>query len=139
VKSLAQAAEERGQTPEQIIRSLLFRVAEGEFVLVLMAGPSQVDWKALRHYLGQSRLTTASRDEVETVTGYKIGAVAPFGLPQPLRVLVDEGVLGGRADSDEVSIGSGERGTTVIMTTAALRTALQAVGATEVGQFGQAG
>ena len=35
VRSLAQAARERGQQPEQIIRSLLFRFSADEFVLVL--------------------------------------------------------------------------------------------------------
>jgi prolyl-tRNA editing enzyme YbaK/EbsC (Cys-tRNA(Pro) deacylase) len=62
------------------------------------------------------------------VTGYQIGAVSPFGLPQPLRVLVDESVLA----QEEVSIGSGERGTTVILTVDALR---QALGDVEVGAF----
>jgi Cys-tRNA(Pro) deacylase len=120
VLSLEQAAEERGQRPSQVVRSILFRLAAGAYAMVLVAGPRQVDWKALRRHLGQSRLTTASADEVRDVTGYEIGAVSPFGLPRPVRVLVDESVLG----EDEVSIGSGERGTTVILSTADLLRAL---------------
>ena len=94
--------------------------AAEEYALVLVAGPQQVDWKALRRHMGQSRLTTASADEVRAVTGYEIGAVSPFGLPRPVRVLLDESVLG----EEEVSIGSGERGTTVILRTADLLRAL---------------
>jgi len=120
VATLAQAAEERGQRPSQVVRSILFRLAAGEYAMVLVAGPQQVDWKALRRHLGQSRLTTATADEVRAVTGYEIGAVSPFGLPRPVRVLLDESVLG----EEEVSIGSGERGTTVILRTADLRRAL---------------
>lgn len=120
VHSLEQAAAERGQQPEQVVRSLLFRVGEGAYVMVLMAGPGQVSWKALRQHLGQSRLTTASREEVRQVTGYEIGAVAPFGLPAPMPVLVDESVLA----QEEVSIGSGIRGTTVILRVADLVNAL---------------
>ena len=120
VTSLEQAAEERGQRPSQVVRSILFRLAAEEYALVLVAGPQQVDWKALRRHLGQSRLTMASADEVRAVTGYEIGAVSPFGLPRPVRVLLDESVLG----EDEVSIGSGERGTTVILRTADLLRAL---------------
>jgi Cys-tRNA(Pro) deacylase len=128
VTSLEQAAEERGQRPNQVIRSLLFRVGKGEYVMLLVAGPEQVSWPALRQYLGQSRLTTAKREEVLQVTGYPIGGVGPFGLPQPMRMLVDEGVL----EEESVSIGSGVRGTTVILQTADLMRGLPNA---EVGQF----
>jgi Cys-tRNA(Pro) deacylase len=120
IHSLEQAAAERGQRPGQVVRSLLFRLAENNFVMVLIAGPAQVDWRALRRYLNESRLTTASREEVLALTGYEPGAVSPFGLPQPLRVLVDENV---RAE-EELSIGSGVRGTTVILSSCDLLAAL---------------
>lgn len=120
ISSLEQAAQERGQRPEQVVRSILFRLARDEYLMVLVAGPSQVDWKALRRLVGQSRLTMASADEVREVTGYEIGAVSPFALPRPLRVLLDESV----SRETEVSIGSGERGTTVILNTADLLRAL---------------
>lgn len=123
VTSLEQAARERGQRPEQVVRSILFRVGQGDFVMILVAGPQQIDWKALRRYLGQSRLTTATADEVRQFTGYEIGAVAPFGLPQPVRVLVDSSM----ASETEVSIGSGVRGTTVILLTDDLLRALDPV------------
>ena len=128
VHSLEQAAAERGQQPHQVVRSILFRLHEGVYAMVLMAGPSQVDWRALRRFVGQSRLTMASAEEVLTVTGYPIGAVAPFGVAQPLRVLVDESVLA----QEEISIGSGVRGTTVIMQVADL---MRALGDVEVGRF----
>ncbi|MBP6017362.1 MAG: YbaK/EbsC family protein [Candidatus Promineofilum sp.] len=118
--SLEQAAEERGQRPEQVVRSILFRLAQGDYLMVLVAGPRQIDWKALRRYVGQSRLTMASADEVRQVTSYEIGAVSPFALPQPIRILLDEGVL----REDEVSIGSGVRNITVILSTADLLRAL---------------
>jgi Ala-tRNA(Pro) deacylase len=99
---------------------LLFRLGEGEFAMVLTAGPAQVSWKALRHHFGQSRLTTATEEEVLAVTGYTRGAVAPFGLRQPVRVLIDKGVLA----QAEISLGSGVRGTAILLTTADLRRAL---------------
>ena len=39
VTSFEQAARERGQRPEQVVRSILFQVRPEEFVMVLMAGP----------------------------------------------------------------------------------------------------
>jgi Cys-tRNA(Pro) deacylase len=120
VNSLEQAAQERDQRPEQVIRSIVFRVGEGAFVMVLMAGETQVSWRALRRYLGQSRLTMASEAELIQYTGYVAGAVSPFGLPAPMRILIDEPVLA----NEVISIGSGERGLTVIMTASDLRRAL---------------
>ena len=120
VASLEQAARERGQRPEQIVRSILFRTGEEEYLLALVAGPAQISWRALRGYLGQSRLTMADKDEVLRVTGYPIGAVSPFGRASKLRVLVDAGVF----VEEEISIGSGIRGTTIIMKSADLKRAL---------------
>ncbi|MCB9008685.1 MAG: YbaK/EbsC family protein [Ardenticatenaceae bacterium] len=120
VRSLEQAAAERNQQPEQVVRSLLFRLAQDEFLMVLVAGPQQIDWKQLRRTLGQSRLTMAKPDELRRVTGYEMGAVAPFGLPTPVRVLVDQSVL----NQTEISLGSGVRGTAVMLKTAALLKAL---------------
>ena len=93
VRSLEQAAQERDQVPEQVVRSILFRLSEEGYVMVLIAGPGQISWSALRKYLGRSRLTMASEDDVQRITGYPLGAVAPFGLPEHLRILVDESVL----------------------------------------------
>lgn len=120
VASLEQAAQERGQRPEQVVRSILFRLAQDDYLLALVAGPRQIDWKALRRAVGQSRLTTASADEVRQVTGFEIGAVSPFALPRPIRVMIDESVT----RETEVSIGSGRRGSTVILATADLLRAL---------------
>jgi Cys-tRNA(Pro) deacylase len=125
VHSLEQAARERGQTPDQVIRSLLFRLNQDEYVMVLIAGERQVSWPALRRHLGTNRVTMAKPDEVRAVTGYEIGAVAPFGLPQPLRVLVDDSVTA----QPEVSIGSGVRDITVMLKTENL---MRALGKSEV-------
>ena len=121
VTSLEQAARERGQRPEQVVRSILFRLGEGEYLMALVAGPAQISWKRLRQHLGQSRLTMASEDEVLAVTGYRVGTVSPFGLPRPLKVLMDPSAL----NEDEVSIGSGLPNTGIILRSADLRRALK--------------
>ena len=76
--------------PDQIVRTLVFRLEANVFVVVLMPGPGNVSWPKLRHYLGVSRLTMASRDEVLQVTGYAPGTVSPFGLPSGMRMLADQ-------------------------------------------------
>ena len=128
VHSLEQAATERGQRPEQVIRSILFRLGDGDYVMVLVAGPGQLSWAALRKYLGVSRMSMASEEEVLAATGAPRGAVSPFGLPLPVRILADESIF----TEEEISIGSGLRGTTVILAQADLQRAL---GEVERGAF----
>lgn len=120
VTSLEQAAEERGQRPEQVVRSILFQVRPEEFLMVLAAGPAQVDWRKLRQLVKRSRVRMATEEEVLEVTGYRVGTVSPFGLRKPVKVLIDESVL----REDEVSIGSGVRNLAIIMKSADLRQAL---------------
>jgi Cys-tRNA(Pro)/Cys-tRNA(Cys) deacylase len=128
VDSFEKAAHDRGQRPSQIVRTILFRVTEAEFALVLVAGAGQISWKLLRKVLGKSRITMATQEEVLAVTGYRIGTVGPFGLAKPTRVLVEAGVL----QEEEVSIGSGMRDTAVILKTADLRQALGDVDVVEL-------
>jgi Cys-tRNA(Pro)/Cys-tRNA(Cys) deacylase len=130
VHSLEQAAAERGQRPQQVVRSIVFRLGADEFLMALVAGPQQISWPALRQYLGRTRVSMASADEVLAVTGYQLGAVSPFGLPRPLPVVVDRSVLA----EDEVSLGSGVRGTTIILATADLMAALGDVPVAELSE-----
>lgn len=127
-KSIEQAASERGQSLNQVVRSILFKTPTGEFVMVLIAGPAQISWLKLRHYLGHSRLTMASQDEVLQMTGSLPGAVSPFGLPLPLRILADHNVL----LQDTLSLGSGIRGTAIIIKSDIL---IKAIPAIEFGDF----
>ena len=120
VLSFEQAAEERNQRPEQIVRSILFQVKPGEFVMVLVAGPGQVDWRKLRQHVGRSRVRMATEEEVLEITGYRIGTVSPFGLKNQVRLLLDGSVL----KEEEVSLGSGVRNMAIIMKSADLRRAL---------------
>lgn len=130
VHTLEQAAQERGQLPEQIIRSIVFRLSHAGFVMVLVAGHKQVAWPALRKHLGTSRLSMATEAEVLQVTGYPVGAVSPFGTLQPVRVLMDRGILA----EQEISVGSGMRYTTVIMQ---WEDFLHALGDVEIGDFAE--
>jgi Cys-tRNA(Pro)/Cys-tRNA(Cys) deacylase len=120
VSSFEEAASARNQRPEQIVRSILFQVKPGEFVMVLMAGPDQVDWKKLRQLVKRSRVRMATEAEVLEVTGYKVGTVSPFGLKNQVQVMIDASVL----NEEEISIGSGVRNTAIIMKSDDVRRAL---------------
>jgi Cys-tRNA(Pro) deacylase len=118
--SFEQAAEERNQRPEQIVRSILFQIRPEEFLMVLMAGRDQIDWRKLRQFVKRSRVRMATEEEVLAVTGYRVGTVSPFGLKNPIKVLLDASVL----MEEEVSLGSGTRQMAIIMKSADLQRAL---------------
>jgi len=126
--SLAEAASQRGQSPGQIVRSIVFRLAEDQFVMVLMAGPGQVSWKRIRDHLGVSRISMASEAEVLAATGFMRGGVSPLGLSNPMRILADESVFA----HEEISLGSGVRGMAVILKGVDLKAALPQL---EIGNF----
>lgn len=112
IHSLEEAAQQRGQNPEQVIRSLLFRLPNHSFLMILVSGPGQIDWRSLRQLLGYSRMTLATSEEVFTMTGCKPGTVSPFGLPSEIPILMDHDIL----KLTEVSFGSCRRGFAILIT-----------------------
>jgi Cys-tRNA(Pro) deacylase len=128
-ESIEEAARQRGQSSGQIVRSIVFRLAEGQFIMVLMAGPGQISWKRLRAALGIARISMASEAEVLAATGFVRGAVTPLGLPRPIRILADESV----SINSEISIGSGVRGIAIILKSMDLQIALDKIW---IGKFG---
>jgi Cys-tRNA(Pro) deacylase len=127
-ESIEEAATERGQTPDQVVCSILFRYEKVNFFMVLMAGPGQISWRKLRLHLGIARISMATEGEVLVVTGYVVGTVSPFSLPHSIRILADISIFA----PQEISLGSGVRGVAIIMKSADLQRAL---GKIEVGQF----
>jgi Cys-tRNA(Pro)/Cys-tRNA(Cys) deacylase len=118
--SLENAAQQRGQSPDQVVRSILFRISGDEFLMVLVPGPKQISWKLLRLYLNVNRISLATPDEVFAVTGYRIGAVSPFGISPTIRILIQTSITA----LTEISIGSGEAGVAVIIQVSDLLAAL---------------
>ncbi len=127
-KNATEAAALRQQKPEQVVRSLLFRLEDGSFVMVLIPGGYRAHWPTLRRYLGQRRITMASPAEVQKITGYPIGTVSPLGLPTPIRILADERIF----QQPEISMGAGVFKAAIILTPETLRQALPQM---EIGNF----
>ena len=105
VRSLAEAAAARGVEPAGIIKTLVVRRGEDDFLFVLVPGDRTISWPKLRSLLGVSRLSMPDADVAREVTGYERGTITPFGSRAPLPVIADERVAGG-----DVSIGAGAHG-----------------------------
>lgn len=105
VSSLAEAADARGVSPAEVIKTMVVRRGEGDHLLVLVPGDRTIAWPKLRQLLGVSRLSMPDADAAYAVTGFRRGTITPFGTATPLPIVADERVLGHR-----VSIGGGEHG-----------------------------
>jgi prolyl-tRNA editing enzyme YbaK/EbsC (Cys-tRNA(Pro) deacylase) len=93
-RTAADAAAAIGTTVGQIVKSLVFMVAETppSPVLVLTSGSNRVDTARLAQHLG-APVRKATADEVRAATGFAIGSVPPLGHARPLGVVVDRDLL----------------------------------------------
>jgi Cys-tRNA(Pro)/Cys-tRNA(Cys) deacylase len=104
VSSLQEAAAVRGVEPRQIVKTLVVRRADDDFVLVLVPGDRTFSWPKLRALLGTSRLSMPDAAGAKAATGYERGTITPFGSTTAWPVVVDSSI-GGR-----VSVGGGAHG-----------------------------
>ena len=104
VSSAEEAADKRGISIEQLAKTLVVRVEEDRYVLVLVPGDSGMDYKKLRQHLGVRRLTMPDPDEALAATGYRRGTITPLGSGQP--AILDTGLVG----LEEISLGAGIEG-----------------------------
>jgi Cys-tRNA(Pro) deacylase len=88
-KTCELAAEAVGCEVGQIVKSLVF-VADGRAVLALVAGDRRGDTGAIGKLVGAKKVHFADADTVRAATGYAIGGVSPYDLPEELTVLVDD-------------------------------------------------
>ena len=105
VRSLAEAATARRLRPDQIIKTLVVRRGDDDFLFVLVPGGRTISWPRLRELLGVSRLSMPDAAVARDVTGYERGTITPFGSTRAWPVIADARVPG-RA----VSIGAGAHG-----------------------------
>ena len=104
VSSLAEAAAARGVDPSRIVKTIVVRRGDGDFLFVLVPGDRTISWPRLRELLGVNRLSMPDAATAREVTGYERGTITPFGSLHPWPVVADARVHG------LVSIGAGAHG-----------------------------
>jgi Cys-tRNA(Pro)/Cys-tRNA(Cys) deacylase len=105
VSSLEEAAAARGVEPSAIVKTLVVRRGDDDFLLVLVPGDRTIAWPRLRALLGVSRLSMPDADTAREATGYERGTITPFGSARAWPVIADERVTG-----RTVSVGGGAHG-----------------------------
>jgi len=82
------AAEALGTPLGSIVKSLVF-LADGEPILVLVAGDRRADPVRLKALTGARRVMIADAERVRQETGFSIGGVPPLGHSRPLPTWID--------------------------------------------------
>jgi Cys-tRNA(Pro) deacylase len=121
VSSLEEAATLRGVDPSAVIKTMVVRRGEGDYVFILVPGDRVIDWPKLRSTLGERRLSMPDADEALAATGYVRGTITPFGASTPWPVIADS-----RVEGRSVSIGGGAHGVSITIDGNDLITAIDA-------------
>lgn len=122
VSSAAEAAEARGVAVGALIKSIVIRRSERDYLFVLVPGDRAIDWAKLRALLGVSRLSLPSAEEAFDATGYVRGTITPFGSSHIWPVVIDASLT----DFAEVAIGGGGSGVGIHLGPEVLAEALDA-------------
>lgn len=108
VGSLAEAAAARGVEPRDIIKTLVVRRGEGDFLFVLVPGDREISWPKLRALLGVNRLSMPDQEGAKEATGYERGTITPFGSTTAWPVIADASLTG--ESGRTISLGAGAHG-----------------------------
>jgi Cys-tRNA(Pro) deacylase len=110
------SAELQGIPLGSLLRTLVVRRGEDDYLFVLVPGGRRFDWPKLRAHLGVKRMSMPDAEEARAVTGYERGAITPFGASRAWPVIADASVLA----HETVAIGGGARGVNLHLSSRAL-------------------
>jgi Cys-tRNA(Pro)/Cys-tRNA(Cys) deacylase len=105
-RSPEESASWQGIELGALLRTIVVRRAEDDYIFVLVPGGRRFDWPKLRDHLGTNRLSLPDAEEAKAVTGYERGAITPFGSARAWPVVADASIVG----LERVAIGGGRRG-----------------------------
>ena len=105
-RNLEEAASRLGVDPDRLLKTMVVRRAEDDYLLVLVPGTRQIDWPKLRAHLGVSRVSMPDAEVARAATGYERGTITPFGAEGSWPVLADASIAG----AGTVTVGGGAHG-----------------------------
>ena len=108
VRSVAEAAAARGVEVPDVVKTIVVRRGDGDFVFVLIPGDRVISWPKLRALLDVNRLSMPDARTAKDATGYERGTITPFGSARAWPVIADERISG-----REITLGAGQHGVAV--------------------------
>ncbi len=107
--SAEESAERQGIPLDALLRTIVVRRGDDDYLFVLVPAGRRFDWPRLRAHLGVRRLTLPDADEAHDVTGYERYTITPFGSTRAWPVILDVAAVG----HELVSVGGGAFGVNI--------------------------
>lgn len=120
--SAEESARFQGIPVGALLRTIVVRRAEDDYLFVLVPAGRRFEWPKLRAHVGVRRLTLPDAEEARSVSGYERYTITPFGSSRAWPVILDAAA----AAEPVVSIGGGAFGVNVHLAPADLVAALGA-------------
>src|SRR6476469_2017642 len=105
-----------------LLRTIVVRRGDDDYVFVLVPAGRRFDWPKLRGHLGVRRMTLPDAEEARAATGYERYTITPFGSSTAWPVIADAAIVG----EPVVSIGGGGFGINIHLAPSDLITTLHA-------------
>ena len=120
--SARESAQLQGIEERQLLRTIVVRRGEDDYLFVLVPAGRRFDWPKLRELLGVRRMSLPDAEEARNVTGYERYTITPFGSTRPWPVIADAAIT----DEPVVAIGGGGFGINIHVAPDDLVTSLDA-------------
>lgn len=104
-RSLHEAAALLGIEPSDIVKTLVVKRHDGDYLFALVPGGRKISWAKLRALVGVNKLSLPDASLALAATGYERGTITPFGSTTAWPVVADAAVVG-----RTVAMGAGEHG-----------------------------
>jgi Cys-tRNA(Pro)/Cys-tRNA(Cys) deacylase len=118
--SLEEAAALLGIPASSIVKTLVVKRHDGDFLFVLVPGDRQISWGKLRGVVGVNKLKLPDASVALEATGYERGTIVPLGSTTAWPVYADTRVAG------RVALGAGQHGVSAMVDAAQLIAGLSA-------------
>jgi Cys-tRNA(Pro)/Cys-tRNA(Cys) deacylase len=118
--SLEEAAALLGLPASSIIKTLVVKRHDGDFLFALVPGDRQISWGKLRGVVGVNKLKLPEASVALEATGYERGTIVPLGSTTAWPVYADSRVAG------RVALGAGEHGVSAMVDASQLIAGLSA-------------
>ncbi len=107
--SLDEAAGLLGLSASSVVKTLVVKRHDGDFLFALVPGDRQISWGKLRALVGVNKLKLPDAAVALEVTGYERGTIVPLGSTTAWPVYADSRVAG------RIALGAGEHGLSALV------------------------
>ncbi|MFP7760626.1 aminoacyl-tRNA deacylase [Marisediminicola sp. LYQ85] len=102
-ESLDEAARQLGVEPHSIVKTLVVKRHDGDYLFALVPGDRQISWPKLRAVVGVNKLRMPEPTLALEATGFERGTITVFGSTTAWPVYADASIVGER-----IGVGAGD-------------------------------